>query len=87
MKRSVTNFSLYSAKPLAGAMFIDSAASRAGIIGSGTLLVMRTVYGSTTVTSCPNDGGQVSLASVLSLEVMARSMVNLTDSPVKSSRC
>ena len=43
MKRSVTNFSLYSARPLAGAMFIDSAASRAGIIGSGTLVTIRTV--------------------------------------------
>ena len=35
--------------------------------------------------SWPNDGGQVSLARVLSFEPIARSMVNLTESAVKSS--
>ena len=43
MKRSVTNFSLYSARPRAGAMFMDSAASRLGTIGSGTLVTIFTV--------------------------------------------
>jgi hypothetical protein len=85
MNRSVTNLSLNSARPLAGAMFIDSAARRAATMGSGTLVTTRTVYGSTTVTSGPKDGGNVSLPSVLSFEVTTRSIVNFTDSPVNSS--
>src|SRR2546430_9396346 len=66
-------------------MFKDSAASRLGTMGSGIRVVMRTVCGSTAWTSWPKLGGHVSLASVFSLEVMARSMVNLTDSAVNSS--
>src|SRR6266567_9379803 len=66
-------------------MFKDSAASRLGTMGSGMRVVMRTVCGSTAWTSWPKLGGHVSLASVFSLEVMARSMVNLTDSAVNSS--
>ena len=43
MYRSGTNLSLYSARPLGGAMHMDSAASRLGTIGSGILVMMRTV--------------------------------------------
>src|SRR6185503_4702560 len=66
-------------------MVMDSAASRLGTIGSGTLVTMRTVRGSTIDTSWPNDGGHVSLDRVLSFEWMARSMVNLTHSALNSS--
>src|SRR5689334_18325802 len=66
-------------------MVMDSAASRLGTIGAGTLVTMRTVEGSTMATSWPNDGGHVRLDRVLSFEWIARSMVRLTHSALSSS--
>ena len=66
-------------------MFIDSAAMRVASMGSGTLVVIAHGVGSTICTSWPNDGGHVSLPSVLSLRATMRSIVNFTDSSVNSS--